>query len=286
MASGASATPNPLLGTGGYGGFPGYGVAPVGGYGPTANPTTGQTGAAGNAGYSWNPVSGTYTPTATSPATQNQLLQTAVGQQQQKFNTGMQQEGQIYNAVLAGLQNPSGGLFGMPNVSNFTAGLGSGTSIPPPTSLSMPDPTAATNAQFARAMDAQGQQNQGAIKGLNSALAGEGLLGSGTQGAQTGQIVQQGAENLANLTREQAIQNLNTANQFATTQYQGGIQQRGQNIQQQESQEQLQENAALAALQAALQLRGQNIGLFGSTLGSLGGAVNGLVNAAPITGYA
>lgn len=102
----------------------------------------------------------------------------------------------------------------------------------PPARESYPgvDATAARTAEFARAADRTGEMMGGAYKALQDQLASRGMVGSGMQGALEGDIRRQGAGQLGEVIRDQAIQGANAAESRAGAIYSGNITQRGQDI--------------------------------------------------------
>lgn len=119
----------------------------------------------------------------------------------------------------------SGGLSGYSPSSSGSSG-----SAPGQPSLAPPDTTAATAATFNRAKDQVGQTSQGALTGLRSALGGRGMLGSGIEGRGTANVVNQGQQQLGDVSRQSAITTADLAQKNAETAYAGGIQMRGQDI--------------------------------------------------------
>ena len=138
------------------------------------------------------------------------------------FPTVLEQEKGLYNKLIN--MNPWGTVPG--------GGPGGG-GTPSVSTIPYPDLAPAQQAAFARQKDITGQTTQGALTGLQQALAGRGMLGSGVEAKGTQAILQQGAGQLGNLSREQAIQQTQAAQKAAETAYQGAITQRGQDIQQQ-----------------------------------------------------
>ena len=133
----------------------------------------------------------------------------------------------------------------------------------PPERLAPPDTSEAEKATFNRAKDQQGLITRSALSGLQGSLAGRGMLGSGLEGRETGKIVQQGAGELGNLSREQAIQHAALGQKNAEAAFAGGITQRGQDISAQQNQQQQALNrwqAGQQAQQAANQLATQQYG--------------------------
>ncbi len=89
----------------------------------------------------------------------------------------------------------------------------------------------AQEAAFARAKDRAGLISKSAITGLRDNMAARGTLGSGMEGEQTANILSGAAGGLGDVNREQMIKEANSAQHIADQEYQGGITQRGQNIQ-------------------------------------------------------
>ncbi len=96
--------------------------------------------------------------------------------------------------------------------------------------MSYPDTTQARDAAFARAKDQTGLTSRGALTGLQDLLGGNQMLGSGLAADQGRQIIEHGAGQLNEVSREQAINDAGAAEKRAATEYQGRIQQRGQDI--------------------------------------------------------
>ncbi len=112
--------------------------------------------------------------------------------------------------------------------SGTATGVGAGVGYGAP--VLMPDTSAATSAAFARAKDQTGLNTRASLTAMEDQLGASQMLGSGAEGKLTGDIIQQGQAGLNEQGREQAIQDVQTANQRANTEYQGAITQRGQNI--------------------------------------------------------
>ena len=89
---------------------------------------------------------------------------------------------------------------------------------------------AARQAAFARAKDQAGLIGRSAVNSLQNVMGGRGLVGSSIGGQQAAGVINQGATQLGDVNREQAIQDLQNARQRASEQYQGAITQRGQNL--------------------------------------------------------
>ncbi|RPJ20073.1 MAG: hypothetical protein EHM35_19950 [Planctomycetaceae bacterium] len=90
------------------------------------------------------------------------------------------------------------------------------------------DEEAARAAAFARAKDQTGQITRGAVDSLRSLYAGSGNAGAQRQGLEN--IVAGGVSNLNEFTREQLMSDLAREAEVSDLTYQGGITQRGQDI--------------------------------------------------------
>lgn len=133
--------------------------------------------------------------------------------------------------------------------------------------VAAPDNRGANAAAFARSKDQVGQINRSAMTGLRSGLGATGGLGGGNESRGITNIVQSGAENLGNVSREQAIKDSEQAAQFAQMGYQGDIAQRGQDIGNAQGMNDLALRAAQAKFQGGIEQRGQNIGLMNANRG-------------------
>lgn len=120
-------------------------------------------------------------------------------------------------------------------------GINGGQTIAP---IAPPDSTAATNAAFAGAKDKAGAMSRASISSLNDELGASGMVGSGAQVQGTRDIIQSGAGELGQVSRDLAGKQADQAADFAKTSYQGGITQRGQDIAAQEAQARLAEAQA------------------------------------------
>lgn len=107
--------------------------------------------------------------------------------------------------------------------------------VPPTAQLNMPSTAAAQAAEFNRAKDVVGNTSKAALTSLRSALGGRGMLGSGLESRGTANVINQGQQQLGDIVRQQAMTGSELANQAAMTGYQGGIEQRGQDISSQQA---------------------------------------------------
>jgi hypothetical protein len=110
------------------------------------------------------------------------------------------------------------------------SGGGAGGAVP---SLQYGGPQydAARAAAFGRAKDTMGDIAKAKLTSLHEATAGRGISGGGLEGSMiAGDVINPAAGGLNELTREQYIQDLGNAQETARMNYQGGIQQRGQNM--------------------------------------------------------
>jgi hypothetical protein len=89
---------------------------------------------------------------------------------------------------------------------------------------------AARSASFARAKDQAGLIGRSAMNSLAGVMGARGLTGSGLAANAAGGVINQQANQLGEVNREEAIQGGNLARQRASEQYQGGITERGQDI--------------------------------------------------------
>lgn len=113
------------------------------------------------------------------------------------------------------------------------SGGGSGN-IPPQVQYGGAD--TARQAAFARAKDQAANIARSALTGLQNVMASRGISGSGIELGRTGEILGAGASGLGDINREQLIQDLAAQQHMADVAYQGGIEQRGQDIQAQQAQ--------------------------------------------------
>jgi len=90
------------------------------------------------------------------------------------------------------------------------------------------DEEAARAAAFGRAKDQSGEINRGALDTLRSLYAGSGNVGAQRQGMEN--IVASGARDLNEFTRDQLMADLQREGEVSDMMYQGGITQRGQDI--------------------------------------------------------
>lgn len=115
-----------------------------------------------------------------------------------------------------------------------TVGPGAGEGGPKPATVDFGNISAAEDAarqaSFARAKDQAGLIARSAMTGLNNAMGARGLAGSRYASGNMAGVVNQGANQLGEINREQAIQDLDVARKRASELYQGGISQRGQDV--------------------------------------------------------
>lgn len=128
-----------------------------------------------------------------------------------------------------------------------------GTWTPPP--VGVPNPQSSSNVAFARAKDTVGSSMSGLLKAVKNQFSTRGLTGSNLEGRGIVDALMGGEKQLADVAREQAIQDTNTGNNFAQMGYQGGIAQRGQDIGLMEANA----NAGLAHRSQDITMRGQDL---------------------------
>ena len=92
------------------------------------------------------------------------------------------------------------------------------------------DMTAANAAAFGRAKDQVGQTTSGALTGLRSVLASRGMLGSGAESRGTVSAITKGMGELGDVSRANAINDVNVNLDVAKTNQASDIAQRGQDI--------------------------------------------------------
>jgi hypothetical protein len=163
----------------------------------------------------------------------------------------------------------SGSTFSAPALPPSIAGLtqaaagvnapSGGGGVAPRAQIAPVDTRAAEAATFNRAKDQVGEESSGALTGLRSALAGRNLLGGGLEGMATAQAATGAARELGDVTRQSAITKAGLDNANATTNFQGGITQRGQDIQREESANSLAGDLAKTTYEGQIQQRGQDI---------------------------
>ncbi len=204
-------------------------------------------------GYEYDPVKMAYARTPT-----------AQGQAVNQFNTAA-------NPALAGLLSGLGG--GMTGGGSFGAGsasgsMGGGSAAPMgsnaygttgvtgggrlPT-LQMPDQSASSAASFATAKDRVGKTSRASLDALRGELGASGMLGGGAEGQLTRDVIQSGAGELGQVSRDQAVKETDLAGDFAKTNYAGGITQRGQDVSAAEAQARLAQEARLSDANLAFQ---------------------------------
>ena len=89
---------------------------------------------------------------------------------------------------------------------------------------------AARASAFARAKEQAGQNAAAAMRTLEEVAGRRGIRGSSIESGMIGDIVSGGRGEVNDFTREQLIQDLNNIQHTADVSYQGGIQQRGQDM--------------------------------------------------------
>lgn len=114
-----------------------------------------------------------------------------------------------------------------------------------PVEYDTPGLEAANAASFAREKDKIGQMGRGAVNSLTNLMSSSGLSGGGYEQKGLADIVGGTQGQLGDVTREQTIQDLATNRNTANMNYQGGIQQRGQTLQDQQARAQMQKQALM-----------------------------------------
>ncbi len=155
---------------------------------------------------------------------------------------------------------------------SFSGGsAGGGATIAPPSvqplksadvavpTLAPVDTSAATAAEYGRAKDKVGLETSGALAGLRSTLGGRGMLGSGAESRGTQKVINEGQQGLSEVDAAQAGKAADLAKQEATTNFEGGIAERGQTLGANESANAQALSAATTGYQGAIAQRGQDI---------------------------
>lgn len=118
--------------------------------------------------------------------------------------------------------------------SSSTASKGTAAATAHPVGAAVTSPAAGAqagmDAALLRAKEKQGQIARSALTGLHEALGERQMLGSGAEANATSDIAQSAAQGISDVNREQLIQGDENARKLAELTYQGGIQQRGQDI--------------------------------------------------------
>lgn len=166
----------------------------------------------------------------------------------------------------------SGGSGSTSTVGNNTGapaggGVAGGGHLP---TLTLPDQTASNAASFATAKDTVGKTGRASLDALRGELGATGNLGSGAEVQGVRDIIQSGAGELGQVSRNQAVNEAALKTDIAKTNYAGGITQRGQDVSAQEAQARLAQEERIAAANHQLQL-------LTLALGGLGKAGSGLV---------
>lgn len=120
---------------------------------------------------------------------------------------------------------------------SMSGGAGAGTWTPTPV---MPQvqlgaggigaPASSSGPAFAKAKDTVAHSLTGLMKAARDNFAGRNLSGGSAEINAMGNILTRGNQQLADVARDQAIKDTDTANDFTKTAYAGGITQRGQDI--------------------------------------------------------
>lgn len=118
----------------------------------------------------------------------------------------------------------------------YLGGPGGGGSLPPTVQYGPTgDADPAMAAAYARAKDVAGQQSRAAMNSLSSLMSERGMLGSGYDSAGQRNVVSGAFNQMGDINREQLIQQLQNISHVRDLTYQGGIQQRGQDISKQQA---------------------------------------------------
>jgi len=189
----------------------------------------GQQGAQNNlissapAGYQYDSVQMKYVPNVKSAPNAEMLQDTMLS----KLNGAT--SGVSGTAAGGGGYAGGGAPVTMQSISGL-GGAGGGGATPQVPQVAHVDTSAAESASFNKAKDQIGQMTSGAATGLRSQLGSRGMLGSGLESRGMTNIALGGEGQLGDTLRSQAVDRSNQAREEATTNYQGDITQRGQDI--------------------------------------------------------
>lgn len=237
----------------------GFANQPSLGYGVAAGlpPLPGVPGFAGGAPTSSNPTYEAPPPGAriNAEAQQNIANDTAASAADTARSIQNADFGQNLNEFRT-FMNEFGPQMGGSSSTAGAAATGVGTWTPTPISttaaptIQAPSSAAMDSANFSRAKDQVGNTANAAIQGLQRAMEARGIApGSSIEAAQLGSIYDQGLGQLADVSRQNAITDTQTATDLAKANLSAAVTERGQDI-----------GANTAANQAALEARGQDIG--------------------------
>lgn len=115
-------------------------------------------------------------------------------------------------------------------LSALNGSMGSGGATPQVSYGGGGSAEAARAAAFAKAKEIAGMNANAALKSLQDVSTRRGLGGSSVEAGAESDIIAGGRNNVANFERDQLGSDLDYINHVADTTYQGGIQQRGQNM--------------------------------------------------------
>lgn len=139
------------------------------------------------------------------------------------------------NTGMAGLMPPPGvgPRTTQPTTAPETGGMiGQLPNIPTVPGPERVDDTQAAAEAYARAKDVAGRQGRAAMDALMDVQGARGIVGSGLGVNEAGGIIQEGAAQLGEFNRQQLINRIENERRRQEMIYQGGISQRGQDINQ------------------------------------------------------
>lgn len=153
--------------------------------------------------------------------------------------------------INGGASTAMGGFMGGSASGGTTSGGGTGSGVPGGgmatiPGVELPDQTAATAARFATAKDKVGQIGRASIDALRGELGATGGLGGGAEVQGVRDVVQSGAGELGQVSRDEAIKQADLGADFAKTRYSGSIAQRGQDVSAREAEARLAQEKELA----------------------------------------
>lgn len=194
---------------------------PLGGNAPFASgPNAGLTpNQMANNGYQWDLKSQSY-----------QRSPSYAGAQAGQFVNGYLSNVPSLNGLGGGSGSFGGGGLGVISSGTPTSGGGPGGGSGGPAQLQMPDQSTVTTNAFNAARDRAAGQARASLSALNGELGASGMMGGGAQVQGTSDILNNARQSVSDVNRQAATSEAQTAADFAKTNYEGGIAQRGQDI--------------------------------------------------------
>ena len=142
-----------------------------------------------------------------------------------------QQMGPYVNQGMNGLMPPPSAPIPGPSQPGPMGGLiGAMPMLPREGDIAPVEDAQATREAYARAKDTAGQHGRAALDALMDLQGARGIVGSGIGVNEAGGVIAEGARQLGDFNREQAIQRVENERRRQEMNYQGRINQRGQDL--------------------------------------------------------